>query len=155
MSDTFDIVVAGGGHNALVAAAYLTRAGFECCVLDARPIVGGDTNTEELTLSGFRHDTCSTAHNLIQASPTLARRELPLEEYGLRYLHPDPVVHVPFPDGAWLTQWRDPDAGDRAGGGRRPLRRRGHPRRPAPGPPRGAVHHPREAAAGAGAGGGL
>jgi phytoene dehydrogenase-like protein len=109
MIDTFDVVVAGGGHNALVAAAYLTRAGFECCVLDARPIMGGDTATEELTLPGFRHDTCSTAHNLIQASPTLRDDELRLGEYGLEYLHPDPVVHIPFPDGTWLTQWRDLD----------------------------------------------
>src|ERR671936_2267996 len=109
MSDTFDIVVAGGGHNALVAAAYLTRAGFECCVLDARPIMGGDTATEELTLPGFRHDTCSTAHNLIQASPTLRDDELRLGDYGLEYLHPDPVVHIPFPDGTSLTQWRDLD----------------------------------------------
>ena len=58
MSETFDVVVAGGGHNALVAAAYLTRAGYECCVLDARPIMGGDTATEESTLPGFLHDTC-------------------------------------------------------------------------------------------------
>jgi phytoene dehydrogenase-like protein len=107
MTDTFDVVVAGGGHNALVAAAYLTRAGFECCVLDARPVMGGDTATEELTLPGFRHDTCSTAHNLIQASPTLRDDELRLGEYGLEYLHPDPVVHIPFPDGTSLTQWRD------------------------------------------------
>ena len=72
-------------------------------------MIGGDTATEELTLPGFRHDSCSTAHNLIQASPTLAGNELRLEEYGLRYLHPDPVVHVPFPDGTWITQWRDID----------------------------------------------
>src|ERR671934_2478375 len=109
MSETFDVVVAGGGHNALVAAAYLTRAGYECCVVDARAIMGGDTATEELTLPGFRHDTCSTAHNLIQASPTLRDDELRLGEYGLEYLHPDPVVHIPFPDGTWLTQWRDID----------------------------------------------
>src|SRR5256714_10282858 len=107
--DTFDVVVAGGGHNALVAAAYLTRAGFECCVLDSRPIRGGDTATEELTLPGFRHDTCSTAHNLIQASPTLRDDELRLGEFGLEYLKPDPVVHIPFPDGTWLTMWRDAD----------------------------------------------
>ncbi|HZC28788.1 MAG TPA: NAD(P)/FAD-dependent oxidoreductase [Gaiellaceae bacterium] len=107
MTDTFDIVVAGGGHNALVAAAYLSQAGFECCVLDARPVLGGDTATEELTLPGFHHDTCSTAHNLIQASPTLRDDELRLGEYGLEYLQPDPVVHIPFPDGTWLTQWRD------------------------------------------------
>src|ERR687886_185745 len=110
MADSFDVVVAGGGHNALVAAAYLTRAGFECCVLDARPIMGGDTATEELTLPGFRHDTCSTAHNLIQASPTLRDDELRLRsDYGLEYLHPDPVAHIPFPDGTSLTQWRDLD----------------------------------------------
>ena len=107
MTEIFDVVVAGGGHNALVAAAYLTRAGFECCVLDARPVMGGDTATEELTLPGFHHDSCSTAHNLIQASPTLRDDELRLGDYGLEYLHPDPVVHIPFPDGTSLTQWRD------------------------------------------------
>ena len=110
MPDTFDVVVAGGGHNALVAAAYLSLAGFECCVLDARPVMGGDTATEELTLPGFLHDTCSTAHNLIQASPTLRDDELRLRaDYGLEYLHPDPVAHIPFPDGTSLTQWRDLD----------------------------------------------
>jgi phytoene dehydrogenase-like protein len=106
---TWDVVVAGAGHNSLVTAAYLAKAGLSCLVVEAREQVGGDTSSEALTLPGFLHDTCSTAHNLIQASPTLARHELPLEDYGLEYLHPDPVVHVPFPDGAWLTQWRDPD----------------------------------------------
>src|ERR687886_1977818 len=107
MAESFDVVVAGGGHNGLVAAAYLTRAGYECCVLDARPMLGGDTATEELTLPGFLHDTCSTAHNLIQASPTLRDDELGLGDYGLEYIEPDPVVHIPFPDGTWLTQWLD------------------------------------------------
>jgi len=102
-----DIVVAGAGHNSLVAAAYLARAGFGVLVLEARSVVGGNTATEELTLPGFLHDSCSTAHNLIQASPAI--RELHLEDYGLEYLHPDPVVHIPFPDGSWLTQWRDLD----------------------------------------------
>jgi len=107
MSETFDIVVAGAGHNSLVTAAYLARAGFRCLVLEAREEVGGDTNTEALTLPGFRHDACSTAHNLIQSSPLLRDDELGLERYGLEYLHPEPVVHVPFPDGSWITQWRD------------------------------------------------
>jgi phytoene dehydrogenase-like protein len=109
MSETFDVVVAGAGHNSLVAAAYLAKAGLRCLVLEARPTIGGDTATEELTLPGFLHDTCSTAHNLIQTSPTLRDRELPLADYGLEYIQPDPVVHVPFPDGTWLTQWRDID----------------------------------------------
>lgn len=103
----FDVVVAGAGHNSLVAAAYLSVAGLRCLVLEAREAIGGNTSTEELTLPGFRHDTCSTAHNLIQASPTLRRDELHLGDYGLEYLQPDPVVHVPFPDGTWLTQWHD------------------------------------------------
>ncbi len=107
--DAFDVVVAGAGHNSLVAAAYLAKAGFSVLVLEARPLVGGDTASEELTLPGFIHDTCSTAHNLIQASPTLRNSELNLHAYGLEYIHPDPVVHIPFPDGTWLTQWRDLD----------------------------------------------
>src|ERR671932_2048921 len=108
MAESFDVVVAGVVHNALVAAAYLSLAGLECCVLDARPIMGGDTATEELTLPGFLHDTCSTAHNLIQASPTLRNDELGLlADYGLEYIQPDPVAHIPFPDGTSLTQWRD------------------------------------------------
>jgi phytoene dehydrogenase-like protein len=107
VSETFDVVVAGGGHNSLIAAAYLAKAGNAVCVLDGRHILGGDTATEELTLPGFRHDTCSTAHNLIQANPALA--ELKLADYGLEYMQPDPVVHIPFPDGTWLTMWRDLD----------------------------------------------
>lgn len=101
-----DVVVAGGGHNSLVTAAYLAKAGLEVLVLEERQVVGGDTATEELTLPGFLHDSCSTAHNLIQASPAL--QELRLEdEYGLEYLRPDPVVHVAFGDGESVTQWRD------------------------------------------------
>ena len=107
MSENADIVVAGAGHNSLVAAAYAAKAGFEVLVVEARSVVGGNTATEELTLPGFLHDSCSTAHNLIQASPAL--RELGLEQYGLEYLYPDPVVHIVFGDGAWLTQWRDLD----------------------------------------------
>ncbi|HXP21534.1 MAG TPA: NAD(P)/FAD-dependent oxidoreductase [Streptosporangiaceae bacterium] len=107
MADAFDVVVAGAGHNSLVAAAYLAKAGLSCIVLEAADDIGGDTGSQELTLPGFLHDTCSTAHNLIQASPILADDELGLAAHGLEYLHPDPVVHLPFPDGTWLTMWRD------------------------------------------------
>ena len=109
MSGGFDVVIAGGGHNSLIAAAYLARAGLRVVVVEAREVVGGDAATEELTLPGFRHDTCSTAHNLLQSSPTIRDDELGLSEYGLEYLRPDPVVHVPFPDGSWITQWCDVD----------------------------------------------
>ena len=109
MSAEFDVVVAGAGHNSLVSAAYLAKAGLRCLVLEARDVIGGNTATEELTLPGYHHDSCSTAHNIIQASPTLRYDELSLSEYGLEYIQPDPVVHIPFPDGTGLTMWRDID----------------------------------------------
>ena len=109
MSDTYDVVVAGAGHNGLIVAAYLAKAGFRVVVVEARDGIGGDTATEELTLPGFRHDTCSTAHNLIQANPLLRDDELGLFDHGLEYLRPDPVVHMPFPDGSSITQWLDVD----------------------------------------------
>jgi phytoene dehydrogenase-like protein len=105
---THDIVVAGAGHNSLTTAAYAARAGFDVGVVEADDLVGGNTKTQEHTVPGLQQDTCSTAHNLIQASPTLKDDELGLlSEYGLTYLHPDPVVTVPFDDGTSLTMWRD------------------------------------------------
>ena len=103
-----DIVVAGAGHNSLIAAAYLTRAGHRCLVLDARPVPGGGVASEELLLPGFKLDSCSTGHTLIQTNPVLAADELGLiAEYGLEYIEPDPVAHVVFPDGESLTMWLD------------------------------------------------
>ena len=107
MTDNFDVVVAGAGHNSLVASAYLAKAGLRVLVLEARNVIGGNTITEELTIPGFWHDSCSSAHTLIQSSPTLRNNELGLDKYGLRYIHPDPVVTMPFEDGASLTMWRD------------------------------------------------
>jgi phytoene dehydrogenase-like protein len=106
---TVDVVVAGAGHNGLIAAAYLAKSGLGVLVVEARDTVGGNTSTEELTLPGFLHDTCSTAHNLLQSNPLLRDDELHLGEYGLEYLKPDPVVHMPFPDGSSITQWLDLD----------------------------------------------
>lgn len=107
--EAHDVVVAGAGHNGLAAAAYLAKAGLSCLVLEAELRIGGDTATEELTLPGFLHDTCSTAHNIIQASPLLRNDELGLGDYGLEYIRPDPVVHLPLPDGTSVTMWRDID----------------------------------------------
>src|SRR5437763_3312014 len=105
-----DVVVAGGGHNSLIAAAYLTRAGHVCRVLDARPVPGGGVASEELLLPGSRCDSCWTGHTLIQTNPLLADDELGLlSEHGLSYIEPDPVGHVVFPDGESLTMWLDLD----------------------------------------------
>ncbi|MFI9168438.1 phytoene desaturase family protein [Streptomyces lincolnensis] len=92
-----DVVVVGAGPNGLTAAVELARRGFSVAVFEARDTVGGGARTEELTLPGFRHDPCSAAHPLGINSP--AFRALPLERYGLQWLHADlPMAH-PFPDG--------------------------------------------------------
>src|SRR5580693_5372418 len=109
MPDEFDVVIAGAGHNSLIAGAYLAKAGYRCLVLESRAFVGGGVKTTQLTLRGFHHDVCSSAHVLIQDSPILRDDELQLGKYGLEYIFPDPVVHLPFPDGSYLTQWRDLD----------------------------------------------
>jgi phytoene dehydrogenase-like protein len=105
-----DVVVAGAGHNSLITAAYLTRAGHRCRVLDARPVAGGGVASEELLLPGYLLDSCSTGHTLIQTNPLLVDDELGLlADHGLAYLSPDPVAHVVFPDGESLTMWLDLD----------------------------------------------
>lgn len=110
MSETYDVVVAGAGHNSLITAAYLARAGYSVAVLDARPVAGGGAATEELTLPGFRFDSCSTGHTLIQPNPVLRDDELGLKgDYGLEYVQPDPIAHVVFPDGESFTHWLDLD----------------------------------------------
>ena len=108
MADRFDVVVAGAGHNSLVAAAYLAKAGLRCVVLEHRSVAGGNCVTEELTLPGFWHDSCASAHVIIQDSPLIRNDELGLSEM-FEYIYPDVVVHVPFPDGSYLTQYRDLD----------------------------------------------
>lgn len=103
-----DIVIAGAGHNSLIAACYLAKAGYRCLVLDARSIPGGGAATEELLDPGYLIDTCSTGHTLIRANPLLVDDELGLvRDYGLTYAEPDPVAHVAFPDGEHLTMWLD------------------------------------------------
>jgi len=110
MSRTPDIVVAGAGHNSLITAAYLAKAGYECLVLDARSVPGGGAATEEMLLPGYKLDSCSTGHTLIQVNPLMTQDELALKsEYGLEYVEPDPIAHVAFPDGEYLTHWLDID----------------------------------------------
>src|ERR1700730_7828173 len=104
-----DIVVAGAGHNSLLTAAYAACAGFKVLVLEGAAQIGGDTIFEGLTLPRLVHDSCSTAHNLIQSNPLMRNNELQLDRYGLRYLSPDPVFTMPFRDGRSITMWRDLD----------------------------------------------
>ena len=103
-----EVVVVGAGHNSLVAAAYLARAGLDVLVLEANDTVGGNTRTEQLTLAGFAHDSCSSAHVLIQNNPLIRDDELALvAEHGLTYLATDPAVVMPQPDDTLLVMHRD------------------------------------------------
>lgn len=106
-----DVIVIGAGHNGLVAAGYLAAAGLDVLVLEAGDLPGGNTRTEELTLPGFAHDSCSSAHVLIQSNPLIKDDELGLlSTYGLEYLHTDPAVVFPQPDGDCLVMHRDLEA---------------------------------------------
>jgi phytoene dehydrogenase-like protein len=103
-----DVVVVGAGHNSLVAGGYLAAAGLEVLVLEAGPTVGGNTRTEELTLPGFAHDSCSSAHVLVQNNPLVRDDELGLvADHGLRYLTTDPAVVMPQEDGEVLVMHPD------------------------------------------------
>ena len=90
MSKSYDVVVAGGGHNGLVSACYPAKAGKKVCVVEKNDKVGGGVMTRELTVPGFKHDVCSVAHTLLQANPLLRNDELGLvAKFGLKYVNPD------------------------------------------------------------------
>jgi len=106
---TADIVIAGAGHNALITAAYLARAGRSVLIVDARPIPGGGVATEEY-LPGYFMDSCSTGHTIIQSNPVIAQDSLGLvADHGLAYVDPDPVARVAMPDGEQVSMHLDPE----------------------------------------------
>jgi beta-carotene ketolase (CrtO type) len=106
---TFDFVVAGAGHNSLITAAYLAKAGFSVLVLEGRPTIGGGCKTAEVCMPGFKEDLCSSVHGFIQSNPVLSKNELNLFDYGLEYFDPDPIMHTSFADRASITMWHDID----------------------------------------------
>jgi len=108
MTETYDIVAIGSGHNGLVAAAYLAAAGKKVLVLERNPWFGGGVVTRELTVPGFLHDQHSIAHIFIHGNPLLANDELGLKSrHGLKYVFPEvPMVSV-FEDGSTLALYRD------------------------------------------------
>jgi len=98
------VAVVGSGHNALVCACYLQRAGHRVSVFERSAQVGGAVCTEELH-PGFRYDVGSSVHVLIHATPVV--RELELHRFGLEYLDVDPWAYFPNPDGPHLAFYRD------------------------------------------------
>ncbi|HYH86026.1 MAG TPA: NAD(P)/FAD-dependent oxidoreductase [Pyrinomonadaceae bacterium] len=97
------IVIIGAGHNGLVAAYYLAKAGLAPLVLERREVVGGASVTEEFH-PGFR---CSTlAHTAGPLLPHVAR-DMKLERHGLSIINPEVRVFAPSPDGRSLSIYRD------------------------------------------------
>jgi len=83
---TPDVVVIGGGHNGLICAAYLARAGIDTLLLEARPEVGGCAST--VSDLGARFNICNCDHTLIRAMPVID--DLELGSHGLSYLESSP-----------------------------------------------------------------
>jgi phytoene dehydrogenase-like protein len=107
MGDEYDAIVVGSGPNGLAAAIALARAGLSVAVLEANSTIGGGTRSAELTLPGFVHDVCSAVHPLAVGSPFF--KTLPLEQFGLEWIHPEiPLAH-PLDDGNAACLHRDVD----------------------------------------------
>jgi phytoene dehydrogenase-like protein len=99
-----DVIVVGGGHNGLVCAAYLSRAGLKTLVLERRRLLGGAAVTEEVW-PGFKVSTASYVVSLF--SPRIVR-ELELRRYGYHVYPLDPAYFAPFPDGSGFLLWDEP-----------------------------------------------
>jgi phytoene dehydrogenase-like protein len=100
-----DAIVVGAGHNGLVAAAYLARAGLRTRVLERRERVGGACVTEELW-PGYRVSRAAYVAGLLRP---VVLRELDLAAHGLRLLRRDPSSYTPLPDGRGLLLGADPE----------------------------------------------
>jgi len=105
----WDAVIVGGGHNGLVSAAYLAKAGLKVLVLERRPIVGGACITEEV-FPGVKFSRLAYSAGLLR--PEIIR-DLDLARFGYEVHAFDPQFFLPFPNGDSILLWNDPKRNDR------------------------------------------
>jgi phytoene dehydrogenase-like protein len=103
-TNRYDAIVIGGGHNGLICAAYLARAGRKVVVLERRHVVGGAAVSEEI-YPGFTYTVCSYVVSLLRPSII---RELNLTRHGLRIV-PLECTFTPHHEGPGLCRWPDPE----------------------------------------------
>src|SRR6202521_5763624 len=103
MVANYDAIIIGGGHNGLVTAGYLARAGWKVLVLERRPLVGGACVTEEV-FPGYR---VSTAPYLVSLLQERVVRALELRRFGYEVVPKDPAYFAPYLDGRHLTMYAD------------------------------------------------
>ena len=99
----YDAIVIGGGHNGLVAASYLARAGWKVLVLERYHMVGGACVTEE-TFPGFKINTGAYVVSLLR--PEIIK-DLKLHDFGYKTLQRDPSSFSPYPGNRHLIIWKD------------------------------------------------
>lgn len=99
-----DVIVVGAGHNGLICAAYLARAGLDTVLVEARPEVGGCASTVHDL--GARFNICNCDHTMVRAMPVIDELELP--SHGLRYLEPESgFVNLFYDDSAPWVHFHD------------------------------------------------
>jgi beta-carotene ketolase (CrtO type) len=105
MPEKYDAIVIGSGHNGLTCACYLAKAGLKVLILEQSLTIGGMTNTEEVTLPGFKSDTHAFCVQFANFSPAL--HELQLDRYDFEMIQPEPCLTHAFPDGRSIFVHRD------------------------------------------------
>ena len=105
----YDCIIVGAGHNGLVTAAYLARAGWKVLVLESREVIGGACVTEDLW-PGYRESTASYVVSLLLPE---IERDLDLAKYGYRVLARNPSSFTPLLDGRSLLLGPDRAANQR------------------------------------------